>query len=415
MASVCATFLMATSWWFLWASFVTFPLMVQDAAVVAAFYLLEKAFRDGKASTFWWSGAVAGMAVMTYVWGRFTPLLLLVWAAICFTRLENAGTLRKQRGWGMVPWLAGFLWILGPFFGWLFINQEFFSRVSNLSIFSHLSSIPNYFIPLKTLGYTALSPFATFSVDGRFLLPGRPLFDRLTSFLFFIGLVFALVDFRKRASWVLLLGVAAALPANALAVQGDNINPAYIHGPRLFGLLPFVFLGAALGLENLGCWVRSWGKAGKVFAGILLVLGLLACGFWNGIWFYYDFPAKSAWADLGYNQREFARIIRGYSGTHEVYADWVMDSSVVEFLDRDCLIHPINDGNPNFPDEHLEVPLKIVPDMDVAFLLVAEEKKSEGLKEKIMRAYPKAEFKVFKDPDGKDLVWGLFVHKFDLQ
>jgi len=59
--SAAATLALSFSWWFLWASFCVFPMMIQALGVLAAFYFIEKGLRDGKRIYFWWSGTFTGI------------------------------------------------------------------------------------------------------------------------------------------------------------------------------------------------------------------------------------------------------------------------------------------------------------------------------------------------------------------
>ncbi len=103
-ACLTATFLMSVSWWFLWGSFVTFPMMVQDLGMVSSFYFLDKALREKKTGFYWWSGAVSGMTLMTYVWGRCVPFLVAAWGGVihfaCLSeqRLRSNGFCQSASG-----------------------------------------------------------------------------------------------------------------------------------------------------------------------------------------------------------------------------------------------------------------------------------------------------------------------------
>ena len=406
--SAIATLALSFSWWFSWGTFVVFPMMIQALGVLAAFYFMEKGLRDGKRIYFWWSGTFTGITVMTYVWGRTALLLMGAWIVVSYLFTENSETLRKTRLWGLVVWAGGFLWIFGPFIGWLTQNQEFFGRIKELSMIGLVEQTHNYMLPVKTLGYTLISPFITYSADERFLLQGRPLFDRGSSLLLLIGIVLALMTLRKRSSWILLLGLASCIPANALAIQNSSPDPTYLNGQRFFCIVPFVYWGVACAMEWVWAWVGQESKPVQKYWKIFLGLVLAACLAWNVKWLYFDFPNTCNWSRLGYNHVMVADVVRSYSKDREVYlCDEEVASSVVQFLDRDLTFHSIS------PNDHLV--LKDKPTRDSVFILLSWQQPMVVFKNEIMAQFHHAVLKQFNERDGASYLWGIEVPLADLQ
>ena len=406
-ASFGASFLMSVSWYFLWGSHNTFPMVIQDLGVVASFYLLERGFREGKAAFFWWSGTLAGMTVMTYVWGRVAPYLIVAWIGFCFVLLEESKTLRQERRWGLLPWVGGLLWILGPFLGWLVTNRDFFGRTKELSLMHHVSIHHDYLLPFNTFFHTFFSIFTPFGgTDGRFALVDYPLFDPLSSLLFFMGLIRALANPRKRFSWVLLLGLGACLPANALAIQGDTPDPKYLNGQRIFCLVPFLYWGVAMGLDFLDRAFHGAQKRIRMAGAFLGALALAACLVWNGFCFYHEFPKRGPWSELGFDHMLTAEVIREYSPKDEIYLYPDGDSSVVQFLDHGY--------HWNRFDQNTLLPLSSPPKKDAVFIL-SPWNWSGGFYRELMAAYPHTTLKEYKERDGQPFLWALEVPQADFQ
>jgi hypothetical protein len=404
--SLVATLMLSFSWWFLWGSFVVFPMMIQDLGVLMSFYFLEKALREGKRIYFWWSGTAVGITVMTYVWGRTALLLVGAWLVVSYLFTEDSKVYRKKLLWGLLAWAGGLLWIFGPFLGWLTINQEFFGRVKELSLMSHVAQYHDYMLPVKTFYYTAISPFITYSADERFVMAGRPLFDRVSSLLFLVGVVLAFMGLRKRSSWMLLLGVATCMPANALAIQNSTPDPTYLNGQRFFCVVPFVYWGAAFGIDWIWSWIRQESQQFKKAARVILIIVLTGTVLWNAKWFYYDFHTTGHWSRLGFNHILISDVARAYSKDHDVYlcAEYTA-SSVVQFLDGDIKIYPLPDS------QHL--PLNSPPTRDVVFILRAWGY-AEPFKNEVLKKCPHTIVKSYRDGDGTDYLWTLDVPLADL-
>ncbi|HTA76005.1 MAG TPA: glycosyltransferase family 39 protein [bacterium] len=406
-ASAVGTLLLSVSWWFMWGSYIVICMMMQDLGVIAAFYFAEKGLREGKRIFFFWSGAVTAITVMTYVWGRTAPILLLAWLVVSFLITENAENLRKNRLWGALCWLGGFLWVLGPFIGWLTINQEFYGRIKELSMMSLVAKTHDYMLPVKTFAFTLLSPYISYNIDERFALANRPLFDDVSSLLLLVGIVLALMALRRRSSWILLLGLGACIPANALAIQNATPEPSYLNGLRFFCIVPFVYWSVTYAIEMILGWVRQESANFQKKATIFLCVVLAGTVLYNAKWIYYDFHKTGHWSRLGFNHILIADLVRDEAKTHEVYlcAEYC-GSSVVQFLDGDIKFKPAEDS--------LRLPLPSKPTQDVAFVLRAWNY-AEPLKDDIMKKCPHTVIKTIPDSDGNPYLWTLEVPLSDFK
>ncbi len=300
---------------------------------------------------------------------------------------------------------------MGPFLPWIiqhpYSNHDsFFYRVTELSVISYVQKTHNYLFPLKTLAFTLLSPFAVFGMDDRFGLAGVPLFDRLTSGLFFIGLVLAVRIWRERPSQILILGLMATLPANAMAALGDKPSQDYVNGQRLFCLLPFVFWGVAYGLNALVGWVNGCDLMIKKIGIFLGCIAILAAASWNSYIFYHDFPRKGLWGELGFRQITIAEIIREYSANSDLFIHWEVNSSVVQFLDRDCPYKQVNEVN-SLDKNNLN---QDKPGTDLVrprVVLVTNDDDGVIFKQALLKSYPNVKTREFRDREDQIFLWAF--------
>lgn len=160
---------------------------------------------------------------------------------------------------------------------------------------------------LRPLLKNLTNALKVFSIAGdthwRYNLPGRPIFDPLTSILFYLGLGLALWRWRQPAYAFLLLWLLAGL------------FPALVTGPansvlRMMGAQPAVYLTLALGIVEAARWLWARGRPGRwtAIAGVATLVAI------NGWLTYSDyFVSWAAEPDVREvyhtNLREIARYL----------------------------------------------------------------------------------------------------------
>jgi 4-amino-4-deoxy-L-arabinose transferase-like glycosyltransferase len=251
-----------------------------------AFWLGTRAYRSQRPRLWFIAGLVYGLSFYTYLAARFTPLLLLLFAAYLW--LTGRGTrLWAKRG---PLWFAlGTVVVIAPL-GLLAIQQPdlFLGRSGQVSILSPAVNHGDLWGTLlgnigRSLGlffwrgdpilrHNALLDYETV------LLPddpaGRPVFDLLMAVPFLIGLVWCAFHWRHPAAAAVLLWQTVMLGPTLLAADAP-------HFLRAAGLLPAIVLLPALGLNtlwNLGARQHSQLTISLLprAAVILLLLGSLA-------------------------------------------------------------------------------------------------------------------------------------------
>ncbi len=226
---------------------------------------------DTRSARLAWGGLAGlwlGLALHTYTAARVLPLLPLLFAG--YLMAVHPPLWRRAR--------AGFLVLGGTalvvalplaLYAWQH-PTVFFARTAAVSV---LNPEIHQGQPLRALGQTLLAFLAMFSLAGDphwdRNLPGRPIFDPLSSALAALGLVRAVRGWRDPAMALLLLWLGVmSLPCLLAARDLPNFL-------RATGLLPALFILPALGADWLwALWERrAPGRWRRAPAALALLLG----------------------------------------------------------------------------------------------------------------------------------------------
>ena len=403
-ASLTAAFLLSVSWWFLFYSLSPFHNILVVLYEILAFYCLERAFRSGQKIFFALAGLFLGLSVLGYLPGRLVPVMAA--AVILVSAWAEGKTLWKNR-WPYIGLLfLVFLWVAGPFLFMIIDNPgEFFGRSKELSLFNEIQRTGNYFLLIQRFFWTLMSFFwPGDEFDNRFDLPGNTLLDPIAGLLFFLGLGWTLLYWRKRSSWQALSGFAFGMAANALAIQGPNPNPGYINPMRFFLIIPFLFFMIAQAVDGFSA--AGWKKgARKRLGAVLLVLACLGSALWNGRVFYVRLhQSPDAWSSLGFNHIQAADFIKANYPRCHILIDWETDSSIVQVLTYHRIPYKVLPGD-------LTAPLPYRVDKNVMILF------NPGLKgqDQISKIYPHAVWGQIKAPWGYPEAMTIEITKEDIE
>lgn len=227
-----------------------------------AFWLGTRAWREvqseRRASRLWLiAGAVYGLSFYTYLAVRFTPLILVLFAAYLIL------TGRRERLWsgGRVLWFALGAGIVAAPLGVILLTDPtlIFGRAGQVSILSPeinggdplgalLGSIARALGMYVGRGDDILRHNAWLSYET--LAPvGRPVFDWLMAVPFVVGLAWSLRHWRRPAAALLLIWQLVMLGPTILAEDAP-------HFLRAVGVLPGAVFFPAIGLGLLWGWPR---------------------------------------------------------------------------------------------------------------------------------------------------------------
>lgn len=403
LASLCAVYLMAVSWWFLYLSLSPFHNAILIMTETVSFYFLEKGILEGKRMDFWWAGIFSALCVMNYVPGRAIPLImaLMILGYAIFQGRVFISIFWKPLSLSLIA----FFWLVTPFFINLLTIQDkyndsfnFWHRVRPGWIFQEAERTGGYFFLVKSYFWTLSSfwcsgpphPGCPIGFDNRFST-GDPFLDPIAGAAALLGLGICLFNPKQKWTWILVPGWFLSLSANALSIQSSPAEVNYIHPIRLSVIIPFLYLSAGWGLEWLFYSFKTM-NVGKGFFWSLCIATLLVFSLGlNGPVIWHDFSKDPGDQGLrGFNIVRGAELLNSHYPQDHLLGGSSILSPGVYFLTR---------GHSKFEkfDDDPEIPIRYKASRNV--LLVFEPwRVSDPAKNKIRDTYPKAVWTDVKDP-----------------
>ncbi len=271
--ALASSFFLAVSFWHTNFSRISFRAILVPFLLCFSFYFLWRAFHRNTLSDYIWSGLFFGLGFYTYIAFRMAVLIL---GLVLLMRIIDYWLKNKYRqiSW---PWayFKGSWWKVDVFLltifivalpiGLHFLNypQDFLGRAGGVSVFSQENPYKEIFLStVKTLGMFNLVG----DQNWRHNLAGQPMLSWPIGLLFIIGLVLVIKNlFKDRDTSVFLIGwfLIMLLPS-ILTCEGLP------HALRTIGVIPVVYILAALGLALVFRWVS---KINRLTA--FLIIGFL--------------------------------------------------------------------------------------------------------------------------------------------
>lgn len=272
LAAAAATFLLATSLWYLHFSRTAWINMTAPLFALSAAYYLTRALEDGRRRDYLLCGLLVAFGAYGYPAGRSIAFAV---AAALPVALLLAREGRKRTLVGFVAALALAAALFAPHLWVLWTSPVPLTRMSAVSIFArqeYLGDTDHAAMILHQIGRNVAGFFLLDSSQmGRglwahYLPPGRTVLDRATGAVFWLGLAVGLLRWRATFVWWLFL-LVPVLTVQVLSVQTPDAGRGLI-------VAPFMYLFVALGIASLlqlgtGPW--RWPVAGL---GVFAVLGL---------------------------------------------------------------------------------------------------------------------------------------------
>jgi len=211
------------------------------------------------------AGLLAGSSFYTYMASRTTLFTLVAFAA--YLAIFHRTTWRRV--WrGVLLMLLIAAAVASPLAFYLTTHPDQEVRVGQLIE----PLIQAWQGNLRPLTENLTNALKVFSLAGdthwRYNLPGRPIFDPLTSILFYLGLGVALRRWRQPANAFLLLWLFTGLFPTLITGAMTSVQ-------RMMGAQPAIYLTLALGTVQIARWLWQWGRLGRSIAlvGIALLMG----------------------------------------------------------------------------------------------------------------------------------------------
>ncbi|HXF50874.1 MAG TPA: glycosyltransferase family 39 protein [Dehalococcoidia bacterium] len=230
----------------------------------------------------WWAGAGAfsALGMYGYFTGRFIIVAVLVQVALAVA-LRTLSWRDAVRGGALVTLIAAVL--VAPLAVNVLEDWDYFNRRTQMvSVFNtkqpYEGDTNGWVIAAKNVvrnyrGFV-LQDGSEFrrGLWTRYGPPGAPPLDLLTTHLFWVGMVVAVVRFRQSFHWWPYF-----IPLFISEVFSRG-TPDLARGV-LFA--PFYFLYVGLGVDALGQVVETWGRRATATAAAILAIGVVAAGAWN--------------------------------------------------------------------------------------------------------------------------------------
>ncbi len=279
---------LAVSAWHVQFSRNGFRAIMAPLALIFLFYFFIRFYRNNNTKDYIGAGLSLALGFYTYLSFRVTPLVLIALLAYILLTDRNF-ILRNMRKIGY--FVAATLVVMIPLLvHFAYVPADLIAR-SSASIFNPQtnggSAIKALFLNIiKTAGMFNFSGDQNFRQN----VAGEPMLDIFVGILMWAGIVISLIKFKKIEYFLLVVWfVALSIPE---LLTSDGIP----HALRMVGVIPVVFLWAALGLE----WALAKIKVKQMvyvgMASILIISG--AAGFYK---YFVQFPsyaqARDAYAE----------------------------------------------------------------------------------------------------------------------
>lgn len=268
--AILSAAIIATTYWHVHLSRVGFRAVALPLTIALSVWASGRAFHSRRRGPWLLAGSLYGLCFYTYVAARFTPVVVLGFTVYLLVTGE------KERLWpGAVYFAVGTLVMLLPL-GVYALNEweAVMGRPGQVSVFNPLingGDLPD------TLIHQLFSTLGMFFVRGdtipRHNLPGRPVFDPLMGVAMVVGtgLAAARARCQEKGAVLTLTWVGLMLIPTWLAEDAP-------HFLRAVGVLPFLVVLPALGLDAAGTWMekRGWQTGASVLIGGVLLISLAA-------------------------------------------------------------------------------------------------------------------------------------------
>jgi len=265
--------LLVTSFWFIFTARVGLRAISLFPISTAAFYFLLLGFETRSWRAWIAMGVMAGLAVYTYVPGRFLPPIVaaIILFELVFTKFFHkiASPPLKQVAVAILVMAL----VAAPMAWYIFRYPEFANqRISELDTALD-SAMHGNIKPLLGNGLATLQSLLYRNRDAlpyHYSLPNRAVLSPILAGFFALGIIVGIWRFRQRKMRLLLIWLIVGLLPN-MVTQGGPFSL------RAIMALPVVFIFIALGAAMLVQWGasmqpkrrRTWGRALAV--GIVLV------------------------------------------------------------------------------------------------------------------------------------------------
>ncbi|MBC7264531.1 MAG: glycosyltransferase family 39 protein [Chloroflexi bacterium] len=291
----------ALSFWHVNLSRIGFRVIAMPLLVTASLWLLWRGVRARRHLDIMLAGTMYGLAFYTYLATRFTVIALAVF--IAYLVFSRRSLLRHDLVYFLIP--ATVMLVPLGLYAWGH-PEIILGRTDQVSIFNPAINHGDLW---GTLALNLARTLAMFTTRGDFIprhnLPYRPVFDLLMATAFLVGVIVALRG-RRLGHRFTFIWVAAMLLPTILAEGAP-------HFLRAAGILPFVFVIPALGLDAIATWME--GRGWQMLAIVALVAIVAVSGLWTVRDYFLAYaPSETVYYHFETGATELAACINQMTG-----------------------------------------------------------------------------------------------------
>ncbi len=236
-----ASAFLAVSAWHIQFSRNGFRALMTPLLLVFLFYFLFRAYKNGKLQDYIATGICLGLGFYTYLSFRMVPLIFI--ALLIYIAITNKAYFRKNiKNIGILS-AAFFIVMIPMFIHFINVPADILGR-SSVSIFS---GGENGDSPIRLLFDNTVKTAGMFNFSGdknfRHNVAGLPMLDMFAGLLMWVGIVISALRIKKIEYFLLFAWFAALSLPELLTAEGIP------HALRIVGVIPVVFLWAAIGLS----------------------------------------------------------------------------------------------------------------------------------------------------------------------
>lgn len=306
-----STFFLAISRWHIHLSRLGLMSITTTLFQAGVFLFLLKGLKTKKISDFILAGVFLALGLNGYMAFRFLPLILVAFLGFLFLTQRE---IVKNNLRGLILFSITTAILLLPLLTYALTNWDIFmGRIQSIYIFNN-----HPFGELPSLLFNNLKgALLMFNFRGSTWphknLPGAPLLDMITGIFFIIGLVQALLNFKKPIYFLLLINLVTML---SISVFSESVYPPAGDPIRSSGTIISVFIFAGVGIN----WLWHFSK--KLQFVLIPTLGVaLLLNFWAYFFTFAQNPA--VWHDFHSVPAEIAKVANSNPNAHiYLLSDW---------------------------------------------------------------------------------------------
>lgn len=310
-AALFSTFLLAISRWHIHLSRLGLMSITTTLFQAGFFLFLLKGLKTKKILDFILAGIFLTLGLNSYMAFRFLPLILI--AFLCFLFFTQREIVKNNLR-GLILFSITTVILLLPLLTYAFTNWDIFmGRMQSIYIFNNhpFGELPS--ILFNNLKGALLMFNFRGSTWPHKNLPGAPLLDMVTGIFFIIGIVQALLNFKKPIYFLLLINLLTMLGIN---VFSESVYPPAGDPIRSSGTIISVFIFAGVGVNWLWHFYKKLQVVLIPTLGVALLLNF-------GAYFFALAQHPAVWHDFHFVPVEVAKLSNQNPQAHiYLLSDW---------------------------------------------------------------------------------------------